>query len=99
MLGARYDEYLKPSTSLLICSSMSPSREKLNYTLENNIPAVSAAWLWDCLQKGEKQPVDDYLITSSDEPVGKAPRTIERGDVAMNPAIELKKASASTSTR
>ncbi|OCL05394.1 BRCT domain-containing protein, partial [Glonium stellatum] len=62
LMGATYDEYLTPTTSVLVCNSKTPNKEKLNYAVERNIPAVSAEWLWESLRTGEKQPFQDYLL-------------------------------------
>lgn len=67
LTGATYDEYLTPTTSILVCNSKTPNKEKLNYAVERNIPAVSVEWLWDCLRTGEKQPLQDYLLNKPRE--------------------------------
>ncbi|EON70028.1 hypothetical protein W97_09294 [Coniosporium apollinis CBS 100218] len=64
LMGGRYDEYLKPTTSVLVCNSATPNKEKLKYSSEHNIPAVSAGWLWASIQTGKMQPFDDYLLNA-----------------------------------
>ncbi|PHH73694.1 hypothetical protein CDD82_5314 [Ophiocordyceps australis] len=46
-LGARYEEQMRRSTSLLVCKSLQAVRkEKLRFALKWRIPVVSADWLW-----------------------------------------------------
>ncbi|OCK82340.1 hypothetical protein K432DRAFT_402994 [Lepidopterella palustris CBS 459.81] len=75
LMGATYDEYLTATTSVLVCNSKKPSKEKLCFALERNIPAVSAEWLWDCLETGEKQPFEKYIlpILRDEQPNGANP--------------------------
>ncbi|KAI5304662.1 hypothetical protein KEM56_006163 [Ascosphaera pollenicola] len=63
LMGAKYNEYLTPSASILICDSMSEkSREKLRHVSNWNVPAVSPDWLWDSISAGTRQPYEKYLL-------------------------------------
>lgn len=61
-LGATYDEYLTPETSILICNADRTSQKKLAAALDWNVPAVRADWLWDCIRSRQVEPFDQYLI-------------------------------------
>ena len=39
--------------------------EKLRYATEKGIPVVYANWLWDCIDNGEIQPYDGYLLNTA----------------------------------
>ncbi|SPO03060.1 related to S-M checkpoint control protein rad4 [Cephalotrichum gorgonifer] len=52
-LGARFEERFRRQTSLLICKSLGLVRkEKLRIALENEIPVLGEAWLWECVETG-----------------------------------------------
>lgn len=61
--GATYNEYLKPTASVLICNtSISLNQEKLRHTIEWGVPAVTAEWLWTSIRQERKQPFEPYLV-------------------------------------
>jgi NAD-dependent DNA ligase len=62
MMGARYQQTLLPSSSVLICGSQTVKKEKGYYAQKHRIPIVSAEWLWECLSTGKKVPLDKYCI-------------------------------------
>jgi hypothetical protein len=62
VLGATYDQYLKAGISVLICSSTSPSEEKLRFAQENRIPTVTADWIWACVDAGKTMPFENHLF-------------------------------------
>ncbi|KAL5046096.1 hypothetical protein BDW71DRAFT_182803 [Aspergillus fruticulosus] len=63
LVGATYNEYLKPTASVLICNtSTSLNQEKLRHTHEWGVPAVSAEWLWTSIRQEKKQPFEPYLV-------------------------------------
>jgi hypothetical protein len=62
---AKYDEFLTRKTSVLVCNSQSPNRDKIKHALEWNIPAVRAEWLWDSITLGDLKPYGKYLIYPS----------------------------------
>lgn len=62
LIGATYEEYLKPETSVLICNLSKSSKGKLHFASERNIPTVSYAWLTDSLERGRKEQITDYLL-------------------------------------
>ncbi|KAL9617493.1 MAG: hypothetical protein Q9160_007704 [Pyrenula sp. 1 TL-2023] len=62
ILGAKYDEFFKPSISVLITKTQQPSEDKLLHAYQWKIPVVSAAWFWSCLRSGLCQPYKPYLI-------------------------------------
>ncbi|KAL4747865.1 hypothetical protein BDW72DRAFT_181780 [Aspergillus terricola var. indicus] len=63
LVGATYNEYLKPTASVLICNtSISLNQEKLRHTNEWGVPAVTAEWLWTSIRQERKQPFEPYLV-------------------------------------
>ena len=62
VLGATYDQYLKAGISVLICGSNSPSEEKLRFARENRIPAVTASWIWACVDAGKTVSFENHLF-------------------------------------
>ncbi|KAL4901645.1 hypothetical protein BDW74DRAFT_187267 [Aspergillus multicolor] len=63
LVGATYNEYLKPSASVLICNAAtSLNHEKLRHTHEWGVPAVTAEWLWSSIRQEKKQPFEPYLV-------------------------------------
>jgi twin BRCT domain len=62
MAGGAYDEYLKPTTSVLVCRSPSANVQKLQFAAEHGIPAVSLGWVMDSIQHGEVQPFESYVL-------------------------------------
>ncbi|KAL4936662.1 hypothetical protein BDV06DRAFT_204574 [Aspergillus oleicola] len=63
LVGATYNEYLKPTASVLICNdSISPNHEKLRHTHEWGVPAVRVEWLWSSIRQEKKQSLEPYLI-------------------------------------
>ncbi|KAL4795872.1 hypothetical protein BDV19DRAFT_362229 [Aspergillus venezuelensis] len=63
LVGATYNEYLKPTASVLICNEpISPNHEKLRHTHEWGVPAVKVEWLWLSIRQEKKQPFEPYLI-------------------------------------
>ncbi|PVH95253.1 hypothetical protein DM02DRAFT_691108 [Periconia macrospinosa] len=63
LFGATYDDFLSPKITVLVCNTRTPNPDKLNFATEKSIPAVHAAWLWECIRSGHKQPYDTYLLT------------------------------------
>ncbi|KAF2204130.1 hypothetical protein GQ43DRAFT_410089 [Delitschia confertaspora ATCC 74209] len=62
LMGGNFDEFLTAKSSVLICNSQTQKPDKLKYARQQRIPAVHSTWLWDCIEKGEVQPFDDYLL-------------------------------------
>ncbi|CRG84453.1 DNA topoisomerase 2-binding protein 1-A [Talaromyces islandicus] len=61
--GAKYEEFLTSNISVLICNDQrNVNAEKLRHTLEWNIPAVSADWLWISVNSGQKKAFEPYLV-------------------------------------
>ena len=65
--GAKYDEYLTESISVLVCNDSSLTREKVRHAIEWEVPAVKADWLWDSLRAGRRKSFDSYLIYSNEQ--------------------------------
>ncbi|KAL4930934.1 BRCT domain protein [Aspergillus undulatus] len=66
LVGATYNEYLKPTASVLICNdSISLNHEKIRHTHEWGVPAVTVEWLWASIRQEKKQSFEPYLIRSS----------------------------------
>ena len=62
LLGATYEQYLKPGISVLISASPTPSVDKLRFAKENGIPVVSIDWLWACIDADKMIPFDEHLL-------------------------------------
>lgn len=62
LMGAKYDEVLKPGISVLVCNPINPSVEKMRHAHEWRIPVVSAAWLWSCINTCQLQSLEPYLL-------------------------------------
>ena len=61
-LGATYDEFLKPSISVLISNTKAPNAAKLRFATEHGIPVVSPEWLWRCIETARKVPYGSFLL-------------------------------------
>ncbi|KAI9795435.1 MAG: hypothetical protein M1833_007034 [Piccolia ochrophora] len=81
LLGATYDEYLSPSVSILICNTSVQNKDKMRHAFTWNVPAASAAWLWDCIKDGKRMALADYLI---DSPPSPPPRASDRSRKPMS---------------
>ncbi|KAI2789961.1 hypothetical protein POX_d05462 [Penicillium oxalicum] len=63
LMGARYDEYLTPKASVLICNDpQTASSDKLRHTSEWGVPAVSADWFWISVKAGQKKSFEPYIV-------------------------------------
>ena len=72
----------------MICKTRKPNSEKLKFATEKGIPAVHAAWLWDCIRSSHVQPYDKYLLS----PIAPQPQMAKpRGSVAEVPTAPLSK--------
>ncbi|KAF2087961.1 hypothetical protein K490DRAFT_3596, partial [Saccharata proteae CBS 121410] len=60
LMGATYEQYTKPESSVLICRGDTAKKEKLEYCAEHKIPVISAAWLWYCIDKGVRHPFEPF---------------------------------------
>lgn len=65
LLGAHYDESLRPETSVLVCGGSLPNAEKLKYAMAQGIPIVSADWLWTCISSNTKAGYEQFLLIGS----------------------------------
>lgn len=57
---------------------MTPNAQKLKYATERRIPAVSAKWLWDCLQNHQWQPYAKYQLNKTVAPHPQKPAVKEK---------------------
>ena len=62
LMGATYDEFLTPRSSVLLCNTFTPNREKVKHAMDWQLPIVTVAWLWDCIRHGHRLPFDTYLV-------------------------------------
>jgi twin BRCT domain len=62
LVGATYNEILRPGISVLICNKTKANPEKQRYARSWEIPVVSDAFLWACLQSGRLKPFDAYRL-------------------------------------
>jgi DNA replication regulator DPB11 len=64
LTGATYDEQLSAKTSVIVCNTRDPNVQKLKFATDRRIPAVHAAWLWDCLRSSQLQPYGKYQLNT-----------------------------------
>jgi DNA replication regulator DPB11 len=62
LIGAHYDEVLKPGTTVLICNPSRPGSDKLLHARRWNIPIVSMDWFWSCARSGKLQDFGAFLL-------------------------------------
>jgi DNA replication regulator DPB11 len=62
ILGAKYDQILKPGISVLLCYPSTAGEDKLRHAHKWHIPAVSLEWLWSCIRLGKMQSFGTYLL-------------------------------------
>jgi DNA replication regulator DPB11 len=75
LVGATYDEILRPWISVLICNKTKANPEKQRYARSWGIPVVSDAFLWACLQSGQLKSIDAYrlpVFQQGEKDVGRA---------------------------
>lgn len=63
--GAKYDECLRPETSVLVCYSAYPNSEKSQWAIDRGIPVVTANWMWSCMEHGKIQPFEAFSLASA----------------------------------
>ncbi|KAI8932012.1 hypothetical protein NX059_010907 [Plenodomus lindquistii] len=68
LLGATYDEQLSAQTSVIVCNSSGTNAQKLKFAAEKRIPAVTSAWLSDCVRNGRLQAYDEYRFSTTPTP-------------------------------
>lgn len=68
LLGAVYDEHLSAKTSVIVCNSTGANSQKLKFAAEKRIPAVTSAWLSDCIRNCRLESYDDYRCNTSATP-------------------------------
>ena len=69
ILGARYDEFLTPKASILICNTAMQNTEKLKHASKWNIPSVKAQWLWDSIKHQERLSYGAYTLPLYPSPI------------------------------
>ncbi|KKF94216.1 S-M checkpoint control protein rad4 [Ceratocystis platani] len=70
-LGGKVCEFFNAQSSILILRSLQGARkEKLESAILNNIPIVSADWLWACVSSGTKAPLNDFKFTELEQRAG-----------------------------
>jgi DNA replication regulator DPB11 len=67
LLGARYDQVLKPGTSVLLCNPTKAGQEKVRHAREWRIPTVSTEWLWSCIRSGNMQKFLPFVLNHAAE--------------------------------
>lgn len=92
-LGARFEETFRRGTSVLVCKELRlVRREKLRLAVDNGIPVVGEAWIWECVAKGERVPFEGHMFpelkqraggASSGENAGRARRGFELDEGAF----------------
>lgn len=97
MLGATYDEHLSTKTDVIICRSGKPNEQKVKFATERRIPAVHAAWLWECVRAGKLQPYSDFQlntlppqpVTSKSKPTQPSPVEVPTARLSTQESFEL----------
>ncbi|KAI4932891.1 hypothetical protein J4E85_003294 [Alternaria conjuncta] len=74
LMGASYDEQLSAKTSVVICNPPTINTPKLKFATDKRIPAVHAAWLWDCLRSGRLQSYAEYQLNKPAPPQPQKPK-------------------------
>lgn len=65
-LGARYEERFTAQCSMLVCTSWSGARkQKLQLALSWGVPVVKAEWLWECISRGERLPIEAFVFAEA----------------------------------
>lgn len=92
-LGARFEETFRKGTSVLVCKELRlVRREKLRLAVDNGIPVVGEAWIWECVAKGERVGFEGHMFpelkqrvegASSGENPGRARRGFELDEGAF----------------
>ena len=99
-LGATYDEFLKPSASVLISNTQTPNASKVRFAVEHGIPVVTPDWLWRCIETTKRVPFSSFLIQSYSskevQPVVGAP---DRNGAGLNDSERRKPSPAGETTR
>ncbi|KAI9685465.1 MAG: hypothetical protein M1820_010801 [Bogoriella megaspora] len=91
LFGASFRASFTLEVSVLVCGSTPlDDNGKYSAATRHGIPAVSAAWFYESIERGEKQPFDRYLITG--KPVNQEPTPLPSsaglgGYGAANPEI------------
>lgn len=62
LAGAKYQEQLLPTISVLVSGSATVKKEKAYYASKHKIPVVTAEWLWTCLRSRRKTTFDRFKI-------------------------------------
>lgn len=65
LMGGTYEEQLTPSTSVLVCASVTMKKEKAYYASKYKIPVVRPEWLWESLKSRSKLPTELYSVDLS----------------------------------
>ncbi|KAI3550461.1 BRCA1 C Terminus domain-containing protein [Colletotrichum abscissum] len=74
-IGARFASRLNDTTSVLVCRALAETRkEKLKLALDNNIPAVSSEWLWECMTTGFNVPIKEFMYPELGQPSSLQPK-------------------------
>ena len=94
LMGASYEEVFEPKASILICCDpQTASFDKLRHAKEWKVTAVSADWLWESFQAGQKKPFDPYIVRrETTQPSGKhdhARSSVENGKRAHHQISEV----------
>ena len=86
LMGATYNEEFSPKASVLICNKVVAGHEKLRHAQLWKIPAVTAQWLWDCIEFGELKSYNPYL--AQPYPSEPRPEVRESRDKCLRPDKE-----------
>ncbi|KAI5310292.1 hypothetical protein KEM55_008944 [Ascosphaera atra] len=95
LMGAKYNEFLSPEVSVLVCVKETANQEKLRHVSNWGVPAVSEDWIWDCVKHGVREPLEPYLLqewkpkersrTNSHDSHSRAQSKVDDGKEARKP--------------
>ena len=62
LMGAKYEEVFRSTTSILVCKNFALSAEKIRHAKEWNITVVSYEWIWSCFSQSRFVPVGAFVL-------------------------------------
>lgn len=93
LLGATYDEHLSAKTSVIVCNSSGTNSQKLRFVAEKQIPAVTSAWLSNCIRNCRLESYDDYRFTTTAPPQIRNAKSKPRASIDAPPGAGVEDSS------
>jgi len=75
-LGAVYQENFTQNTTVLVCNSANPNRQKIQHAQAWRMPVVSEKWLWQLIKNGRVPSLEPFMLVqmAQDAPTKQAGR-------------------------